>query len=136
MPLKLLSREEKDSLVRTVKDKLKKINDLNRVRGAYIKRYKCIRSLFLYINREFVDGPHITQYPHLAWTVQKRAATLAKELIPEHGVDPSYTQLCLKTLRKSREIYQDRIKLWYSCSLGEVPLDVNHIIISYLVQKN
>ena len=136
MPLKLLRRAEKDALVRTVNDKLKRITHLNRVRGAFLDRYKCIRSLFLYINREFVDGPHITQYPRLAWTVQNRAATLAKEILPEHGVDPSYTQLCLKTLRKTRKIYQDRIKLWYSCSLGEVPLEVNHIIISYLVQKN
>ena len=136
MPLKLLRRAEKAELCDTVNGKLKQMNQLNRVRGAYLKRYKCIRSLFLYINREFVDGPHITQYPRLAWTVQNRAATLAKELLPEHGVDPSYTQLCLKTLRKTRKIYQDRIKLWYSCSLGEVPLDVNHIIISYLVHRN
>ena len=136
MPLELLRQKEKDVLVTTVKDKLKKMDELRRVRGAYLKRYKCIRSLFLYINREFVDGPHITQYPRLAWTVQNRAAGLAKELLPEHGVDPSYTELCLKTLRKTREIYQDRIKLWYSCSLGEVPLEVNHIIVSYLVQKN
>ena len=136
MPLKLLRQKEKDELVTTVNAKLNRMKELSTIKGAFLERYKCVRSLFLYINREFVHGPHITQFPRLAWTVQNRAAGLTRELTPDHGVSPSYRELCLKTLRKTREIYQDRIKLWYSCSLGEVPLEVNHIIVSYLVQKN
>lgn len=136
MPLKLLNQAEKDELCESVNARLNRMKTLRETTGAFLERYKCARSLFLYINREFLDGPHITQFPRLAWTVQNRAAGLTRELTPDHGVSPSYRELCLKTLRKTREIYQDRIKLWYSCSLGEVPLEVNHIIISYLVQKN
>ena len=102
-----------------------------------IKRMKMIRSMFLRINRELVKGT-------LFWESSKMTAFFKSAhdrttyLIEDADVirndeSDDYVSILKPTLRKTAKLYRDRVKMWYSYSLDKVPLDVNHIIISYLV---
>tara|TARA_X000001036_G_scaffold279583_1_gene259692 strand:+ start:941 stop:1399 length:459 start_codon:yes stop_codon:yes gene_type:complete len=108
--------------------------------------YKSLRRIFLGVNRELIKGCIIRdgqRGPLFVDTCYKKALEMTKYIRTERekrhrkrmkpiGGD-GYADLVLTTLNKTVNLYRNQIKEWYGCSLNRVPLDVNHIIVSYLV---
>jgi len=111
-------------------------------RFTNIERMKAVRKMFLRINRGMVKGTlfwESSQMTEFFKSAHERSMDLIEqdaEIIRNDDSD-GYASILKRTLRKTakmyRELYRDRVKMWYSYSLDKVPLDVNHIIISYLV---
>ena len=110
-----------------------------------LKALKGLRRMFLEYNRQLIKGDIIRHRligPTLMATVHTKATEFVDEINDEQRYKKKgkrtvllrYKNDFLKTtLKKTVKLYRDQVKLWYGCSLNQVPLDVNHIIVSYLV---
>jgi len=93
--------------------------------------------LFLKLNSELRKGTlfgNDADLDVLFTSAHRQASRILKELDDQENTRgyKDYAALVQTTLRISIYLYRSTIKLWYSCSLNKVPLDVNHIIIGYL----
>jgi len=127
-----LTDKQKDEFLVFIRKRLLTCNG-----AIYMVRLRACRSLFLKLNSELRKGTlfgNDADLDVLFTSAHRQASRILKELDDQENTRgyKDYAALVQTTLRISIYLYRSTIKLWYSCSLNKVPLDVNHIIIGYL----